>query len=174
LNWNDAIFLVIEVRTFSNIWYWLAVGVIWSTVSHWILGVPFDMIYRARREGAQSARDLEDLVAINVRRLATINEMAGLWLVGFAAFMLTAFAMLGFYYGFELAQGFFCLSFPLVFVGMLNMRASRRFQTNQPEGEALARALMRLRFWIQVIAMISIFFTAMYGMYFNLIEPPGL
>ncbi len=173
VNWNDAIFQVIDLRTFSNVWYWLAVAVTWSMVSHWILGVPFDMIYRARRHGGEAAADLEVLVAVNVRRLMNITDVAGLWLMGFAAFVLSALALMGFWYGFELAQGVFCLGLPLTLVALMNIRMSRQFAQKLPKGEALPAALFRMRFWIQVIAMISIFITAMYGMYHNLSLPLG-
>lgn len=172
MNWNDAIFQVIDMHTFSSVWYWLAVAVTWSTVSHWIIGVPFDIIFRAKRYGGQFADDLDILVGVNVRRLMTINEIAGVWLTGFVFFVLSGLVTMGFYYEFELAQGFFCLVFPLTFVGMMNMRLCRRFAANQPTGAALAQSLLKLRFWIQVIAMISIFFTAMYGMYYNLSQLP--
>ena len=168
MHWNEVIFQLIDTRTFSNVWYWLAVAVTWSTVSHWIIGVPFDMIFRARRQGGQAATDLEGLVDINVRRLETITDLAGIWITGFVCFALSGMATLGFYYGFELAQGFFCLCFPLTFVGMMNMRQSKRYAVSQPQGEVLARDLLKLRFWIQGIAVVSIFFTAMYGMYHNL------
>ncbi len=173
MNWNDAIFQVIDLHTFSNFWYWLSVAVTWAMVSHWVLGVPFDMVLRARRHGDAAIADLEALVAINVRRLLTITDIAGLWLAGVTAFSLSTLAMMGFWYGFELAQGVFCLAFPLSAVAVMNIRMSRRFAQKQPMGDALPAALLRMRFWIQVIAMISIFVTAMYGMYRNLSLPLG-
>lgn len=172
VHWNDAIFQLIDTRTFSNVWYWLAVAVTWSTVSHWIIGVPFDMIFRAHRQGGQAVTDLEALVDINVRRLQTITELAGIWITGFICFALSGLATMGFYYGFEMAQGFFCLGLPLTFVGMMNMRQSKRYANSQLRGEPLARDLLKLRFWIQVVAVVSIFFTAMYGMYHNLSSIP--
>lgn len=159
---------LIDVRTFSNIWYWLAVMVTWATVSHWVIGVPFDMIYRARSQGGQAARDLEALVAINVRRLMTITGIPAQILAAMGAFFITAAAMLGFVYGLELAQGLFCLAFPLVFVGLVTLRACRRFAVDQPSGQALVMALFQLRFWIQLIAMTAIFCTALFGMYVTL------
>lgn len=173
VNWNDAIFQVISLHTFSNVWYWLAIAVTWSVVSHWILGVPFDMIFRARRHGGAAADDLEALVAINVRRLNTITNIAGLWMMGFAAFVLSGLCMAGFYYGFELAQGLFCLGLPLCITTAMNLRLSKRFAIKQPTGDALTQIMLRTRFWIQVIAMLSIFVTAMYGMYRNLSLPLG-
>lgn len=164
----DTILYLIDFRTFSNIWYWLAVMVTWATVSHWVIGVPFDMIYRARRQGGQAAQDLETLVAINVRRLLTITGTPALMLAGMGAFVITAAGMLGFVYRLELAQGLFCLAFPLVFVGLVTLRTCQRFAVEQPTGPDLAKALFRLRFWIQLIAMTAIFCTALLGMYVTL------
>lgn len=172
MNWNDAIFQLIELHTFSNVWYWLAVAVTWSTVCHWIIGVPFDLIYRARRDGDQAAADLEMSVDINVRRLMTISDMAGAALTAIAAFVIAALASMGFYYGFELAQGFFLLALPLAIVGMISMRRSRRYAVKRPAGKELAVELMKLRFWLQVLAVGAIFVTAMFGMYHNLSSIP--
>ncbi|MEJ6402000.1 hypothetical protein [Yoonia sp. 2307UL14-13] len=131
------------------------------------------MIHRARRHGGEALDDLEQLVAINVRRLTGITEVAGLWIVGFVTFLLSGLVMAGFYYGFELAQGMFCLALPLTLTGYLSFRLSRRFSDGQPTGEQLTTALLRTRFWFQMIAVVSIFFTAMYGMYHILSLPVG-
>ena len=165
---SDLIFSQIEFRSFSNIWYWLAVAVTWASVSHWIIGVPFDMIYSARRYGGQAAADLDQITAINVRRLMQISGTPGLVLAGMAAFFITSAAMLGFVYRVELAQGMFCLAFPLIFVGALTWRTTRRLAAVPQTGADLVRTLLSLRFWITVIAMTSIFFTAIWGMYVNL------
>ncbi|MBE0413406.1 hypothetical protein [Yoonia sp.] len=165
---NATILQIIDFDTFTNIWYWLAVAVAWSTVSHWIIGVPYDMIHRARRHEGVAAADLDLLVAINVRRLGAIHAVASVWLTGFAGFILAGLFTMGFYYGFDLAQGMFLLAFPLTFVGVLNMRATQRYADQQPTGGALAKDLLRLRFRIQAIAVVSIFVTAMYGMFFSL------
>ncbi len=173
MNWNDAIFQIINLDTFSNVWYWLAVAVTWSVACHWIMGVPFDMIYRAKRDAEDAATDLEAMVAINVRRLNTITDIAGLWIMGFAAFVLSGLLMAGFYYGFEMAQGLFCLGLPLTLTGLISLRQSRVFAVKQPTGAALTTKLLRMRLLFQVIALMSIFATAMYGTYRNLSLPLG-
>jgi hypothetical protein len=164
----DTILYLIDFRTFSNIWYWMAVTVTWATVSHWIIGVPFDMIYRARRHGGQAVTDLEMLTDINVRRLMTISGVPAQILTGMGAFFITTAGLLAFYYGLELAQGVFCLAFPLIFVGAMTMRTSTRFFSDPPRGDDLVKALFRLRFWIQCIAMAAIFGTGIVGMYVTL------
>ena len=98
MNWTQLIFDLIDLRSFSNLWYWIALAVTWSTASHWILGVPFDMVLRARRHGGQAERDLEDMIRINVTRILYIVREAGVILMALGAFLLTTLALLGFYY----------------------------------------------------------------------------
>lgn len=163
----DLVFELIDMRSFSNLWYWIGLAVLWSSVSHWVLGVPFDMVQRARRRGGQALIDFEALARININRLVFISQEAGLWMVGLGFAILTALALLGFVYGVEFAQAVFLLLFPMSIVAALSMRAAHRLQVARLEGEALARGFARHRFWTQVIGVISIFVTAMWGMYQN-------
>ena len=73
---------LIDMRSFSSLWYWIALAVTWSTTSHWVLGVPFDMVTRARRRGGAEGEDLVTLTRINVARLMVIGREAGLALGG--------------------------------------------------------------------------------------------
>jgi hypothetical protein len=159
---------LIDMRSFSNLWYWIALAVLWSSVSHFVLGVPFDMLTRARRQGGQAEQDFEEMVRINVSRIQNIEGTAGYWLAGFTAFFLTALILLGFYYRIEFAQALVLLGGPLIFIGWLTISVAHR-QYHTPEtGEALRRRLTRVRIYIQIIGMLSIFVTALWGMYQNL------
>ena len=169
----DIITGLIDFRTFSNIWYWLAVIVTWAVATHWVIGVPFDMVVRARRQGGQAAQDLDIFVAINLRRLLTLSGTPSVILVGIGAFVVTAAAVLGFVYGLELAQGLFCLAFPLVFVAVLTWRSCQRLALDQQTGPAFIRALVLLRFWIQLIAITALFCTALLGIYVMLSQRFG-
>ena len=55
----------------------------------------------------------------------------------------------------------------------MSFATARRISAEQPDAQTLYRRLARHRFWVQVIGMISIFVTAMYGMYQNLSVAPG-
>jgi hypothetical protein len=156
------------MRSFSNLWFWIALAVMWSTTSHWVLGVPFDMMARARREGGQAAADFETMVRINVGRMLYIGRTAGIWLAGFTAFVLTALAILGFGYEVEFAQAVFCLGFPISIVGLLSLRTALRIEAGENSGAALYRRMTRHRFVTQLIGMVSIFCTAMWGMWQNM------
>lgn len=156
------------MRSFSNLWFWIALAVMWSTTSHWVLGVPYDMVTRARRQGGEAQADLEDIVRVNINRLLYIAEEAGVWLMGLACFLLTGLAIAGFWYRVELCQAIFLLALPMSFVGILSINAARRIRAEQTAGDLLCKRLLRHRLATQVIGMISIFVTALWGMYQNL------
>ncbi len=172
MGWFDAVFEVIDMRSFSNLWYWIGLAVVWSTVSHWVLGVPYDMVQRARRRGGEAERDLQDLVRINVNRLLYIVQLSGVWLLALGSAVLSTLAVLGFWYGVEFAQAVFLLLFPLSLVGLMSIATARRIRAEGDTGEQLYRRLFRHRLLTQVVGMVSVFVTAMWGMYQNLVVGP--
>ncbi|MBR9842384.1 MAG: component of SufBCD complex [Rhodobacteraceae bacterium] len=172
MNWHQLVFEVIDMRSFSNLWFWIALAVMWSSTSHWVLGVPFDMVLRAKRVGGQSEIDLEDMVRINTNRLLYIGRVSGLWLLSFACFVLTGLAVTGFFYNIEFAQAVFLLMFPMSFVGLLSLSTAARIQQEEASGELLHKRLARHRIYVQLIGMVSIFVTALWGMYQNFHSSP--
>ena len=168
MEWYEIVREVIDMRSFSNLWYWIALAVVWSTTSHWVLGVPYDMALRARRHGGQAQIDLETMVRINTSRLLHIGRVSGLWLLGLISFLLTGLAILGFYYWVEFAQALFLLAFPMTFVGLLSLSTARIIDAGDPVDDALFALLRKHRIITQAIGMVSIFVTAMFGMYQNL------
>ena len=172
LDWYQTLFELIDMRSFSNLWFWIVLAVVWSTTSHYGLGVPFDMVLRAKRHGGQTEIDLEDLVRINTNRLLFIAQRSGLWIAGFACFFLTMLGMLGLVYGNEFAQALILLGLPLLLVGLLSISTARLIQEEGSTDEQLRRRLMRHRLYTQIIGMIAIFVTALWGMYQNLSVGP--
>lgn len=156
------------MRSFSNLWFWIAVAVLWSSASHWVLGVPWDMVARARRQGGAAAADLDTLAHINARRLLFIGRVSGLWLTGIATFTITVLAVLGFFYRNEFAQAVLLLVGPMTVVGLLSLRTAKAIEAAEASGPDLWRRLVRHRMAIQVLGMVSIFVTAMWGMWQNL------
>jgi hypothetical protein len=167
LDLQQTVFELIDTRSFSNMWYWIALAVVWSTASHWVLGVPFDMVQRARRRGGQPAQDVEDLVRINCNRMLYIARVSGLWIIGIGSFTLTGLAGIGFFYQVELAQAVFLIVLPLSIVGAMALSTARLITDKGLEGEDLYRRLSRHRSLVQVVGVIAIFVTSMWGMYQN-------
>ena len=169
MNWYETVFEVIDMRSFSNLWYWIALAVLWSSVSHWVLGVPFDMIMRARRQGeGEAMSDLQSLVRINVNRIIFIAEVSGTWLMLFGSAVGTALALMAVFYDVEFAQAVLLLIGPLAVLGALSYRVARKIARDDIQGMDLVQQLMRHRFSTQMIGVVAIFVTAMFGMYQNL------
>lgn len=167
MDFSLALFEMIDMRSFSNLWFWIALAVMWSTASHWVLGVPYDLVVRARKNDSQAAQDVENLVRINVARYLYIGSVSGLWLAGLVCFLLSGLVLLGFVYGVEFAQAVFLLFFPMTLIGLLSLNTARKIDARGAAGETLYIQLFRHRIAIQFIGMISIFVTAMWGMYVN-------
>ena len=150
----------IDFRSFSNLWFWIALAVLWSTASHWVVGVPFDMVRRAARGNEQSLED------IHARRILFIAEETGLITTAFSFFLVTMLALLGFLYRVEFAQAILLLFLPLMLVAWVTLRAARK--VDGLDASDLGNLLFRTRRLIQFLGIVSIFVTSMWGMWVNL------
>lgn len=168
MDWYKTIFEVIDLRSFSNLWFWLALAVMWSTVSHFVIGVPHDMIRRAERDAGQPLADVEALAHIYVRRFLFIIRSGGLILIWFICFMVTGLALLALHYKVEFAFAVLCLFLPLLGVMALVLRTCLKIEDTDLRGPDLLRILRRHRVTVQTVGMFALFFTAMFGMYQNL------
>ncbi|MGY6409881.1 MAG: component of SufBCD complex [Alkalilacustris sp.] len=163
MDWQSSLLGLIDTRSFSNIWFWIALAAMWTALSHTVLGVPFDMVARARREGGQAMADLEATVAAHVNRRLHMMATSGHWMAALTAFGLTVLGMLGFVYGLQLGQAVFLLALPATAVGGLGLRAARRLARDPLEGEALCSYLARHRLVIQLLGVVSILFTTFWA-----------
>ena len=166
MDWTFAILTLIDLQTFTSFWYWLVVIVTWSIAGNWLIGVSFDMLFRARKCAPQELADLEAMIDINVRRIVWTGQSLGIASAALIGFFLCMLGTMGFFYGLELAQGLFILSAPLTLVVVVNVGLANQLHTTPLHGRDLVRRLFVVRLWTQVIAMISLFFTAVYGLYF--------
>lgn len=160
MTWQQTFFEFIDMRSFTNIWFWIALAVMWSSLSHYVMGVPFDMVTRARRHGGRAQHDLETLVHLQIDRRLHVAEVSGPWLVGFVTAGLTVLALLGFLYGMQLGQALFLLLMPASVVGLLSVLAARRLARMPLQGEALCSFIARQRMIVQAIGVVSIVITA--------------
>lgn len=162
----------IDLRSFSNIWFWIALAALWSNVTHYILGVPFDMVLRARRLGAWAMEDLEAFTDAQARRRVLYLRGSGVWLTGFWAAILTILLILAVGYKFELAQALSLMCVPLTLVGIISMRFAVVHDAAPLRGEALVRSLLNHRLLVQALGLLAIFATTMWGMWYNLALRP--
>ncbi len=168
MDWKLLVSELIDLRSFSNLWYWIALAVTWSQASHWVVGVPFDMVLRARRLGGDTVRDLDDMTRVCVNRILYIHQTAGFALVAAVAAILTSLGILGFSYDVEFCQAVFLIAFPMALVGLLTLRTAARIAAANESGEILMKRLKWHRHAVQGLGVVSIFVTAMWGMFQNM------
>lgn len=168
MDWYSAVFELIDMRSFSNLWYWIALAAVWSQTSRYVLGVPYDLIQRADRHGGEAEVDLEDMVRIQSNRILYVAATSGLWIVGLMAMLFTSLALIAFLYDVEFAQAVFLLGAPMIFVGAVSLNTARLIQDQGLAGKELRKRLHRHRTMTQFIGMIAIFVTALWGMYQNM------
>ncbi|SDX41319.1 component of SufBCD complex [Roseicitreum antarcticum] len=168
MDFLEVVFRLIDLRSFSNIWFWVVLAVMWSTLSHFVIGVPFDLVQRARRRGGQALSDLETLAHIQARRRVQLFASAGPAMVGVGAAGLSMLLVLGFLYGVELAQAVFLLLGPASLTALMGLRIARAIAERGEMGNDLIRRLSRHRFLVQGLGMAAIFLTAIWGMWQNM------
>lgn len=168
MDFHSTVFELIDMRSFSNLWYWMALAVVWSSAAHWVLGVPIDMLYRARRKGGQAATDLMDITRVNVNRILYISSVSGMWILGILSCVLTMLFGVGFFYGSEFCQAVFLLAFPMSFVGGLSVYTAHKIHRLDPDLEQLSKILKTHRFITQAIGMLAVFVTSIWGMWQNM------
>jgi hypothetical protein len=167
----DTLFLqtaleVIDLRSFSNLWFWIALAVFWSTASHWVIGVPFDMVRRAARGHDGSLHDMHALANIQARRLTYIADATGLISTAIGFFAITVLALLGFVYRIEFAQAILLLLVPLMILTWMSLRTALRVPGLDAYDVGNLLASHRRR--VQLVGIVSIFVTSMWGMWVNL------
>ena len=161
---------VIDLRSFSNLWYWIVLAVMWSTASHWVLGVPFDLVVRARRGHEQAMHDLRILTEVNVNRILSLAELSGPAVTSGVAFFLTILATLGWVYNNEFSQAVFLLALPMMLIGLWSMRTAHRLRASGYED--VTGALRWHRVGVQALGVVFIFITALWGMWVNVSVSP--
>ncbi len=170
MDFLDLVTEVIDLRSFSNLWYWIVLAILWSTLSHWTVGVPYHIVVRARRGDARADRDMVTLARINSERILSQTETSAPIFLGLAAFVVSALAVTGWGYGVEFAQAVFLLLFPALLVGGLSVLTARRLRAEHYED--VARRLRIHRTYVQMLGVVFIFITAFWGMYTNIAVGP--
>jgi hypothetical protein len=161
----ETAFEVIDFRSFSNLWFWIVLATLWSTVSHWVLGVPFDLVRRAAAGNRQALEDMHVLANVQARRLIYVATETGLVSTAFAFFTVTVLSLLAFLYWIEFAQAILLLFFPMLIVAVLSVRTARRVEGLDPID--LGNLLARHRKQVQGVGIVAIFVTSMFGMWVN-------
>lgn len=161
----------IDLRSFSNVWFWIVLVVAWSSFTSTLLGIPADMVYRARRQGGQAMIDLETMALLQAQRRQNLLRQSGPFSAAIWTGLLTTSVVLGFVYWLELGQALSLLLIPLALGHLSGLPLIRRIAQGTLGGESLLRAIRWHRFWMMMLGLFAIMVTTLWGMFYNVVVP---
>ena len=158
----------ISLRSFSSLWYWIAIAVFWVAATGRVLGMTFAAVGRAQSGGAPLAQ--VEMVAQSAAQtwVAGWQKWQVLW-VALAAAVLAGLSILAFSYGIELAQALWFLAMPYVILLVLQLRLALRILAQNASGDMLLQMIYRFRIKVQLIGFVFVFLTASFAFFHLLI-----
>lgn len=188
----DGLLGGLDGRPFASLWYWLLLTGVWTWLGRGALGVPSDLVAAVRRldrKGGGTDADPLSLTLLDWLSLVTprwrVDPREGAALLGFAAFVLTVMALLGFVYGLATAQGLTLLVAPLVVLAALRVRLAAALAATLAEAQAgrlsprlaAARAARRITVHLRVtlaLSALAVGGAAVWGVAWMIRHPNGL
>lgn len=186
----DGLISLLDSRSFGTVWFWLALVGMWSATGRNVLGVPAELLARARR--AQAAGEPEgpaviallDWLSLTVPRWR-LGRTEGAVFLGLSSFLLTSLAILGFRYGLEMAQALTLLLLPFAVLFWLRVMLARRLLPLLEAGQAgerpvsgiaaeAVRQMLRHRRLVTLLSIAAVAATALWGTLWTLMHPNGL
>lgn len=177
---------ILDSRSFSAIWFWVLLMMVWAFFGRSVLGVPVDVIHRAGRRDAPEADMLAllDWLSLTLPRWR-ISPTETSWLIGLCTFVLSALMFLGFGYGLEMAQALFLLLTPFAILVGVAIRLAGKLRLllgSAQDGqitahEAAAQASRRMRNYrilSTLTAVLVVMITTFWGALWLVRRPFGI
>ncbi len=186
----DGVIAFLDNRSFGSIWYWFALVGMWSAAGRNVLGIPVEVLARARQ--AQKAGEGEGPAVVTLLDWLSLTlprwqpgAREGAVFVGICAFLLSSLAVMGFGYGLEMAQALTLLLTPFLVLFLMRLALARGLMPvmlagqsgDMPLAEAgdlVARRLTRHRRMVTALSMAAVAITALWGTLHSLMHPNGL
>jgi len=148
------LFQFLAAASFQSVWYWTLHVTVWTLACYRTLGVPHDMLLRARRL-PEVAERVDVLARLSSERIGGIHDGFGAPLAALAGFVLASVFALGFLTGIETAQAAFAILLPMAVVIYSKLRLALAVRRRGIAGPELVLALSRRRIWHQFIAVLA-------------------
>lgn len=186
----DGVISFLDSRSFGTIWFWLALIGMWSAAGRSVLGVPSEVLARARRaqiDGepeAPAVITLLDWLSLTLPRWR-LGPKEGAVFLAVSSFLLSSLAILGFGYGLEMAQALTLLLLPFMALFWMRVRLARRLASllssgqdgTRPIAGIAAEAVRRMqthRWLVTALSIVAVAATALWGTLWALMNPNGM
>jgi hypothetical protein len=185
----DNLIGLLGSRSFSTIWFWLVLIGMWSVAGRSVLGIPTEVLARARAslagDDAQGPAviTLLDWLSLILPRWQ-LRPREGAAFLGVTSFLMTSLAVLGFVFWLEMAQALTLLLLPFWVLFWMRVRLARRLvplvhaaqegraPVSQAAGNA-ARAMVWHKRFVTILSMIAVAVTALWGALWTVLHPVG-
>jgi hypothetical protein len=144
----------LAAASFLSIWYWVLHAVVWTLACYRTLGVPLDMLHRARGAPEIAGR-VDALAQLASARIGGVHDLLGAPIAALIGFILAVLAVIGFGLAVEAAQAAFVIVLPLAVIGYSKLRLALAVRRRGMAGAELVLALARRRVWHQFIAILA-------------------
>ncbi|MTD99612.1 hypothetical protein GIY56_04855 [Paracoccus sp. YIM 132242] len=185
----DSLIGFLDSRSFGTVWYWLVVIGAWSLTGRHVIGVPAEIVGRARDAIQAGEGDcpamlhLLDWLSLVLPRWR-LGAREGVAFLGLTGFVLTSLAIMGIGYALELALAAFLLLLPFAVLFWMRVALARRLmplleaaeQGARPVPEAAAEAVRRMvihRRLVTILSMAAVAVTALWGALWSVVHPYG-
>ncbi|ARO14187.1 hypothetical protein BVG79_00835 [Ketogulonicigenium robustum] len=158
-----SIFDIISPRSFTSVWYWIGLALVWSIASGRAMGLSWDLVRRARKGDADARRDLDDAARIEIGRIARLTDKSGLFVTALIGFCSISLILLGWVYNVEFFRALTCLYLTWLALGLLDLRWALRIFHDEATGEPLRQRLVRLHWARQGVALVAVLVTLLIG-----------
>ncbi|RNF34208.1 hypothetical protein [Paracoccus methylarcula] len=185
----DGIISFLDSRSFGTIWYWLVVIGMWSVSGRNIIGVPVEIVIRARRAMSRDEMDgsalvsLLDWLSLTLPRWQ-LGRREGAIFLGVTVFLVTSLAGLGFGHDLEMAQALTLLLLPFLILFWMRVRLAYRLtpllqnEEADQQLETIAREAIRRMIWhrrlVTLLSILAVAITALWGVLWSLMHPNGM
>lgn len=185
----DGIISFLDSRSFGTIWYWLVVIGMWSVSGRNIIGVPVEIVFRARRAISRDEMDgpelasLLDWLSLTLPRWQ-LDQREGSVFMAATVFLMTSLAGLGFGHDLEMAQALTLLLLPFLILFWMRVRLAYRLIPLLQNEEAdqqmanIAKEVVRRMIWhrrlFTILSILAVTITAIWGVLWSLMHPNGM
>jgi hypothetical protein len=186
----DGLISLLDSRSFGSVWFWIVLIGLWSMAGRTIIGVPVEVVLRARR--AQAAGEPEGHGVITLLDWLSLvlprwhlGSREGALFFGLAVFLLTSLTIFGFRYGLEMAQALTLLTWPFFLLFWMRVRLARQLipllragqEGESPVAVVATEAIRRMighRRLVMLVSILAVALTALWGTLWALMHPYGL
>lgn len=166
VHWYDLLLSPISSRSFTSVWYWIALAGFWTVMLQRVMDVPARLLAEAERGDVNARQDAMSLARSAVRR-AVHGRAAGAWAAAEGAFLVTLLVSLA-VVGLQFAQALVPMVLPWIALRALDLRLARRLEAEGPDTDALVEHLLWHQLLTRVIAGAVLLLTILWGAWSNL------